>query len=184
MKLSRPALASAAALVIAASSLPLVHSTPADEPLAVTPLDDGTQHPAPEPDSQAAADFGAEAEKPAAKEDAAEGGTELDPDAGLPGPGAGAEDVGPEVEAGAEITPDHANQPSDLAKMTKLTEAPKKVSGGGKDDQWWFKTTKQKRNEKELGQGRETERRGLERLLRVDEARYPCGHHPGPRRER
>lgn len=153
MKLSRPALASAAALVIAASSLSLVHSAPADEPLAVTPLDDGTEHPAPEPDPKAAADSGAEAEKPAAKKDAAEGGTELDPAAELPKPGAGADQVDDDVKRESETTPNHADQTPVLAKMTELTEAPKKVSGGGKDDQWWFKTTKQKRNEKEWVKG-------------------------------
>nr|VDG62184.1 Mycolyl transferase 85A [Streptococcus thermophilus] len=146
MKLSRPALASAAALAIAAGSLSMVHSAPADEQTAVTPLADGTEHPAPEPNPKAAADSGAEAEKPAAKEDAAEGGTELDPAPELPKPGAGADQVDDDVKRESETTPNHADQTPVLAKMTQLTEAPKRVSGGGNEDQWWFKTTKQRRN--------------------------------------
>lgn len=138
MKFSRPALASAAAVALALSSITVVNSAQVSEPLAVAPLDDATTDLLP-------ADLPAEDESEKSA-DAPEGASETDPvdpanpvdspDPALPKID---EDVSPEIVQKADEVPDTAAEPDNLVKMERLLEAP--VKPGTKESQSWFSRT-------------------------------------------
>lgn len=168
MKLSRPALASVAAIAIAAGSLTAASAVNAedanqlnDETVTGTPADDSAA------DDSGADDSDAEGEAPAeesgAGEDASDNGAPgADTEAGETGAQRdkdssvgdlssvtndlaerGKESIDPEIEDAAQEVPENDDAPAKLATMRKMTgpeDAPKKVSGNTSQAQDWYGT--------------------------------------------
>lgn len=154
MKLSRPVIASAAAIAIAAGSLSAANVVNAEDK---APLDDVAVAPAnPSPaEEPAPAEAPAPVEEPAAEvADAAEA-PEAPASVGATADGAATPsdvdtavngllqqgDVDPEIEALAQNEPEHNSEPTEIAAMRRINgraDAPRKVYGNTKEAQSWY----------------------------------------------